>query len=137
MELAVNKITFINITIEFEFSFAGFLAVDEVAGVFDLVVLPLLGTFAVVHVIEPFTIIHRSILINEDTFSASLSFLPLSMINVTIFVRNSTLSMEESFLGHSLIERSIREFDLAQAFPSRLVLVSFPLTFVLSALADI
>ena len=58
MELAINKITLVDISIKFKLSFAGFLAVYEVAGVLNLVIFPLFSTLAVIHIVEPFTVVH-------------------------------------------------------------------------------
>ena len=58
MELAIYKITLVNISIEFKLSFASLLAVYKVAGVLNLVIFPLLSTLAVIHIVKPFTIVH-------------------------------------------------------------------------------
>jgi len=137
VELTVNEIALVNISIELKFSFTSLLAIHEVTGILDLIVLPLLGTLAVVHVIEPLTVIHRSVLVNEHALSACLAFFPLTMVDVTIFVRNTSFTVEETLICHALVNCSIRELDHTEAFPGRLVLISLPLALVLSALADI
>jgi len=115
----------------------GLLAVDKVASVLDLVIFPLLSTLSMIHVVEPFAIVHRSVLVDENTISASLAFLPLSVIDVAVFVRNSSFTMEKSLECHSLIHRAVRELYHSKAFPCGLVLVSFPLTLILSTFANI
>jgi len=58
MELAINKITLVDISVKFKLSFASLLAVYEIAGVLNLVIFPLLSTLSVVHIVEPFTVVH-------------------------------------------------------------------------------
>ena len=137
VELTVNEITLVNIAIEFKFTFTSLLAIHEVAGILDLIVLPLFGTFAVIHVVEPLAVIHRSVLVDEHTLSARLAFLPLTVVDVTIFVCNTSFSMEQALICHTLVNCSVGELDHAEAFPGRLVFVSLPLTLVFSSFANI
>jgi hypothetical protein len=137
VELSVNEIALINITIELKFTLASLLAVYEVAGILDLIVLPLLGTLTVIHVIEPLAIVHRSVLINEHALSACFAFLPLTMVDVAIFVRNTSFTMEEALVCHTLVNCSVGELDHAETFPGRFVFICLPLALVLSTLANI
>lgn len=137
MELSINEVSLIDITIEFEFAYTSFLTVDKVSRVLDLVILPLLSALTMVHVVQPLTIVHRTILVNEDTFTASFALFPLTVVNVTIFVRNSSFAMEQSFVSHALVSCSIRELNETETLPSGLVLVGLPLALVLATLTDI
>jgi len=84
VELAVNEIAFINVTVKFKFTFACLLSIDEVSSVNDLVVVPLLSSFSVILIIFPLTLIHRSLLIDKNTFSGGFTVFPLTLVNITI-----------------------------------------------------
>ena len=137
MELTVDEFTFVNITIELEFSLASLLTVDKITCVLNLIILPLLGTLSMVHIIEPLAVVHGSVLINEHSISASFALLPLAVVDVSVLVRNSSFAMEQTFQGHPLLLRSVRELDQSETLPSRFVLVCFPLSLILSSLADV
>ena len=103
MELAVDKLAFVDIAIELELAMTSLLAIDKITCILDLVILPLLGALAMIHVVKPLAIVHRTILVNEHSISACLSFLPLAVINVAIFMRNPSLPMEQTFQCHPLV----------------------------------
>lgn len=118
MELTIYELTFINIAFELKLAVASLLTINKIARVFDLVVLPLLRALAMVHVVQPLTIVHRTVLIYENSVATCFAFLPLAMINVTILMGYSSFSMKETFFGHSLIFGPIRELNEPETFPS-------------------
>lgn len=137
MELALNKVTFINVSAKFKFALASLLPIDEVTRILDFIVIPLFSALAIILIIGPFAFVHRSILINEYTSAARLSFFPFAVIDVSIFLGDSSLSMKEAVVSHSLIDHAICEFNGAEALPSGFVSVCFPLSLVLLSLANI
>lgn len=104
MELPIEEIALINISIEFEFALASLLTVLVVASVLNLVVLPLFGALAVILIVEPLAIVHGPVHADENTLAASLSFLPLSVVNLAVLMLNSSFSMEEPLVSHALVD---------------------------------
>ena len=103
MELSVNEISFIKITIEFKFSGTCFKSIDKITFVNNFVVIPLFGSFAMVCVIVPFAFVHGPFGIYEDSLAASHAIFPLALINIAITVGHSSDSIKLTVFRHSLI----------------------------------
>ena len=141
VEFSINEITLVHVTIEFKFSFAGFLAIYKVSGINNLVVVPLLSSLAVIGVVLPLTLVHGALLVDEYTFAASFALEPLSLVDVSVRVCHSSLAMEQRILCHSLVPGAVWEFHDSHARPHRVLLLvtlwDGPLTSVLAALLDV
>ena len=138
VEFAVNELSLINVTIKLEFTFTSLLAINEVTSVNDLVVVPLFSTLSMILVIFPLTLIHWSLLVDEDTMAGGFSILPLTLVNITVWVSHSSLSVEETLLGLSLIFGTIWELNCSETGPLLLLLLDgSPLTRVSSAIFNI
>lgn len=141
VELALYEITLIHVSIELEFALSCFLSIDEATCVYNLIVVPLLSSFAVICVILPFTLVHRSLLVDENSIAASFTLFPLTLVDVSVGMCHSSLAVEKSILCHSLISRAIGEYYYAESLPDTLlfliVLWDCPLASVLSALLDV
>jgi hypothetical protein len=103
MELPVQKVSFVDVTVKLKLAFACFLAFDEVSCVDDLVVLPAFSAFAMVLVILPLSVVHHAFFINVDTFSVGFAFLPVAPVDIPVLVCHLTFSMEFLVLRHALI----------------------------------
>jgi len=103
MELSVNEISFIKISVKFEFACASFKSIDKVTLVDNFVVIPLFGTFTVICVFEPFTFVHGPFGIYENTLAASHAVFPLALIYIAITVGHSSDSIKLTIFRHSLI----------------------------------
>jgi hypothetical protein len=130
MELAVDKVSLVIVLIKAESSFTSFLALYEFTFVNDFVEVPLLNTSSVVLIIEPFSFVHASLLIKEDSLTAGFTFLPFTLINITIWMSHSTLAMEQTLLGLSLVLGMIWINYGAKTLPARFVLGYLPLTLI-------
>lgn len=103
VELSLEEFALVEVTFEFESSLSSFLAFDEVTCIDNFVVVPLLSTLSVVHIVQPLSIVHGTLLVNKNTVAVSLSVFPLTLVDVTIGVDHSTFTLELTLLGHSLI----------------------------------
>lgn len=103
MELSINKIAFVKISVEFKFTLACFKSISKVSFVNDFVVVPLFSSFAVVCIIKPFTFIHGPFCIYEDSLTASHAVFPFTLIHITVAVSHSSHTIELTVFRHSLI----------------------------------
>jgi hypothetical protein len=141
VELALNEVALVHISVKFKFSLSRFLSVDKVSSVNNLVIVPLLSSFTVVGVILPRSFVHRALLVNKDSLSACLSFFPLALIDISVGVCHSSLSVEKSILSHSIVPGAIWELNSAKTLPNTIFfLIVFgygPLASILPAFFDV
>lgn len=103
MELSVNEISFIKISVEFKFPLTGFKSINKVTLVDNFIVIPLFSSFSVVCVITPFTFVHGPFGIYEDSLATSHAVFPLALIHISITVGHSSNSIKLTVFRHSLI----------------------------------
>lgn len=94
MELAIYEISFIGTSLKLEFTLSSLLSLDKVSSVLDLVEVPDLGTFALLEILNPFTLVETPFGVNENTLSVCFTFIPLALVDVTVSVSHSSLAIE-------------------------------------------
>ena len=79
-------------------------------------------------VILPLALIHASISVNKDPVAVGFPVSPVALINIIVGVRHATLPIEKPVLCLPLVGGSVREYNMAEAFP----IFAVPLSLVLS-----
>lgn len=137
LELSVDKVAFIHVTILNVLALAGFLSLDEVAGVFALSPFPNLLSFSKLLIIVPLAFVQGAIhFVVENAHTMSLAFGPHTLVDVSISVFHAAWSFHVFVFDLSRVKRTVLVFDIAQAFPDGLV-VLVKLTFVLAFVVDL
>jgi len=107
MEFSIDEVTLIVRSLELESSRSSLLAINEVSGVLDLTLVPDLSTDSVLFVIDPLTIVHGAVLVDEASTAVGFAIFPLTLVDVSIGMSNSSLAVEELVDDHTLVEGSI------------------------------
>ena len=72
-------------------------------------------------VIEPLTLVHGAISVNEDAVTVGLAVLPLTLIDVAVSMSHAALAIELSILGHAVVRGAVRELNDTNALPDALL----------------
>lgn len=136
LKLAINKVSFVIISIELKASLTSFLGINKHSLIFDRIVIPCLTTLSMVLVIQPLPSIHGSLSVDVNTKTIGLSLLPFSLINISVWVSHSSLTMEETVHCLALIFASICIDDCTQSFIYRFVSILSPLSLILFVLIN-
>jgi len=94
IELSVDKVALIHISVKGELALASFLSLCEVAVVLTLTGLPNLLSFSFLFIVDPLAVVQSAaLLVVENTLAVSLSIEPLALVNVSISIVHAALSI--------------------------------------------
>lgn len=120
VEHTIKELSLIRAAFASESAHAGLFAVDEVAFVFDLIVVPVFGSFAVLLVLFPLTLVEAALCIAKSSLTMSHSVLPLALIDVAVCVRHAAISIELSVYCLTLVHSTVWILNGSNARPSLL-----------------
>lgn len=128
MELSIHEIAIVSATFELKPSFARFLAVYKIALKFDLVEVPELSSFPMLHVVLPISDIQAALSITKDALAFRLSILPVSLVDVAIRVGHAPFAVEHPIDCLTLVHRPVWKLDSSEPHPPgfRVLVCHFP-----------
>lgn len=86
-------------------------------------------------IVEPFSLVHGAIGVNEDPIAVGLSVHPLALVDVVVRMGHAALAVEQTVFGLALVSGSIWKHDNPDTFP--LLLILFPLPLILPLLVHL
>ena len=126
MKLSIYEISLVIPTFEFKATCSRFFAILKVPGVFDFIKIPWFCSISMLLVFEPFSFIHTSICVYEDTIPIRFTIAPFSLVNIPICMRHSTFTIKNRVLCLSMVWWAIRKFDYSDSFPLFLIFCPLP-----------
>jgi len=94
IELSVDKVALIHISVLGVLALASFLSLFEVAVVLTLTGVPNLLSFSFLIIVDPLAVVQSAVLlVVENTLAVSLSIEPLALVNVSISIVHAALSI--------------------------------------------
>ena len=117
MEHTIDKLTWIGAAFAGECALTGFFAVDEIALIFDFVIVPIFGSFAMLLIFFPVAFVEAALGVAEGAFAVSHAIHPLTLINISISMRHPTKAFKLPILSLTLIHSSIRILDSSNTSP--------------------
>lgn len=103
VELSVDEVSFVMGSLKLEPPFACLLALNKVARIDYLAMVPYLSTIAVLYVIYPITVVQRSVLVNKNPFTMSFAIDPVTMIDISIGMCHLSSAIEHLIFGKTFI----------------------------------
>jgi hypothetical protein len=144
VEHTINKFARIGTSLTRECSLACLLAINEIAFVLDLVVVPILSALTVLLILFPVAFVEATLCIAESTDSVRHAITPLSLVNVAIGVCHTAKTFELAVKGLTLVDCTVRILDGTNTTPffaaSSIIIRGLrlqPLSKILSTFADV